>query len=153
MFHKGKKLVGIPHATLRKDALRHVFTDMLLAERYKTVLEPEARADTPPLVLAAKITSLLVESKDLLHPGADFVIARVFLPQFLQVPYEMHPAALMLAQVVIVSTVKIADQDTLEPLSQRRFGYKVPAARVPDVEAGSGIGRSEERRVGKECRL
>lgn len=142
MFDKGKELVGVLDTTLSKNALRYVFINVFLAEGDESVLKLETRPNTLGSDLRAKVASLLVEGKDLLHPRDDYPIARVLLPQLLEVPYKVRPAALMLAQVVVVPTVEVADQNTIELLPKRRFRHMMPSALVAQVETGCRIGKT-----------
>ncbi len=142
MLHKSEELAGILYASLGKDTLRYVQAEIPLPERHKTVLESEARANALPLLLALEVPSLLVQSHDLRYPSSNFGIGRVFVQELFQIPYEMNPTALVLPQMVVISTIEVADQDAFVSFSQCRFRHLMPTALVPKVKTSVRIGKA-----------
>src|SRR5579875_2315640 len=73
---------------------------------------------------------LRVERDDPIHPLPYRRIARMRLPQFVQVAQQMHPAALVLPAYRVVAAVEVADHHALKRLPEHFARHQTRSAPI-----------------------
>src|SRR5512140_1849927 len=131
MFHKGEELVGEAQDAFSEHALLGFCSGVGLPQSKQSFLKAFPSPDSLLTLLALEALSVRVHSEDFRDPTEDLGVLGVRLLERAQVSEEVHPAALMQSQVVVVSAVEVADEDAGERLPQHALGDLMPPACIP----------------------